>query len=227
MLHDIISMPLKDDANTSKKLVALPSRKVPFLIPGALRQPQTIAFALKISLCATLCYIIYLAVGWPGISTSVATVFIAGLGTSGALKQRLIFRVAGSLIGGLIFALGAIVFLFPHMDSITSLVFSSSQLPSSAPGWPVDASSTSSGCRPPSPLTWWSSRASPLLRSWHPPRDRLVGILLALVIMAFVFDQLWPVRNVTAMRSSLATILRGVAVLLRQSRTDRRILAPG
>jgi multidrug resistance protein MdtO len=59
-----------------------------------------------------------------------------------------------------------------------------------------------------------------------PPRDRLVGILLALVIMAFVFDQLWPVRNVTAMRSSLGTILRGVAVLLRQSRTTAEFLRP-
>jgi multidrug resistance protein MdtO len=62
-----------------------------------------------------------------------------------------------------------------------------------------------------------------------PPRDRLVGILLALVIMAFVFDLIWPVRNVTAMRSSLATILRGVAALLRQSmaaRTTAEFLRP-
>ena len=54
-----------------------------------------------------------------------------------------------------------------------------------------------------------------------PARDRLIGILLALVIMAFVFDQIWPVRTVTAMRGSLATILRGGARFLRLPQTAR------
>ena len=226
VLHDIISMPMKGDAAPSKKLIALRSRQVPFLIPGALRQPQNIAFALKISLCAALCYIIPLAVGWPGISTSIATVFIAGLGTSGALKQRLIFRVAGSLIGGLIFALGSTVFLFPHMDSITSLVLLTAAV--------VFFSAWVAGGRQFNFVGLQTAFSFHLvvfagfsaLTQLAPPRDRLVGILLALVIMAFVFDQLWPVRNVTAMRSSLGTILRGVAVLLRQSRTTAEFLRP-
>jgi len=221
VLHDIISMPVKGDAAVSKKLIALPSREVPILIPGALRQPQTIAFALKISLCATLCYIISLAVGWPGISTSIITVFITGLGTSGAIKQRLIFRLAGSLIGGLIFALGATVFLFPHMDSITSLVllvtvvtFFSAWLVGGRQFNFVGVQTAFSF-----DLVVFAGFSAPTQLA--PPRDRLIGILLALVIMAFVFDQIWPVRNVTAMRSSLATILRGVAVLLRESMATR------
>jgi multidrug resistance protein MdtO len=48
-----------------------------------------------------------------------------------------------------------------------------------------------------------------------PARDRLIGILLALVVMAFVFDQLWPVRTVTAMRRGLASVLHGEADLFR------------
>jgi multidrug resistance protein MdtO len=54
-----------------------------------------------------------------------------------------------------------------------------------------------------------------------PARDRLIGILLALVIMAFVFDLIWPVRTVTTMRDSLATVLRDSARLLRLSQTAR------
>ncbi len=54
-----------------------------------------------------------------------------------------------------------------------------------------------------------------------PARDRLIGILLALVIMAVVFDQLWPVRTVTAMRTALAVILRGVASFLRLPQAAR------
>jgi multidrug resistance protein MdtO len=220
VLHDIISMPV-EAGTTGKKLVVLPSSRVPILIPGALRQSQTVTFALKISLCATLCYIIYLAVGWPGISTSIATVFITGLGTSGAIKQRLIFRVVGSLIGGLIFALGSTVFLFPHMDSITSLVllvtavtFLSAWVAGGRQFGFVGLQIAFSF-----DLVVFAGFSAPTQLA--PARDRLVGILLALVIMAFVFDQIWPVRTVTAMRSALATMLRGVAALLRQSRTAR------
>jgi multidrug resistance protein MdtO len=221
VLHDIISMPVEADAAANRKLIALPSSKVPILIPGAFRQPQTIAFALKMSLCATLCYIISLAVAWPGISTSIITVYITGVGTSGAIKQRLVFRLIGSLIGGLIFALGSTVFLFPHMDSITSLVllvipvtFFCAWIAGGRQFNFVGLQTAFSF-----DLVVFVGFSAPT--ELAPPRDRLIGILLALVIMAFVYDQIWPVRTVTAMRNSLATILRSIATLLRQAMTAR------
>jgi multidrug resistance protein MdtO len=48
-----------------------------------------------------------------------------------------------------------------------------------------------------------------------PARDRLIGILVALLVMWFVFDQIWPVRTVTVMRQGLAGVLRTVASFLR------------
>jgi len=48
-----------------------------------------------------------------------------------------------------------------------------------------------------------------------PPRDRLAGIAVALVVIWIVFDQLWPVRTVTAMRRAFASILRNEARFLR------------
>jgi multidrug resistance protein MdtO len=221
VLHSILSMPLEAAAAADRELVALPSSKVPLLVPGALRQPQTIAFALKLSLCATLCYLIYQAVAWPGISTAVTTVLITGLSTSGATKQRLVFRLAGSFIGGLILALGATVFLFPYMDSITSLVLLTAAV-ALLSAWVAGGRNFSyvglqiafsyylvvfAGFSAPTELA--------------PARDRLIGILLALVIMAFVFDQIWPVRTVTGMRAALATILRGAALFLRLPQTAR------
>jgi multidrug resistance protein MdtO len=47
-----------------------------------------------------------------------------------------------------------------------------------------------------------------------PARDRFVGIAFALVVMWFVFDQIWPVRTVTAMRRVLASVLQSGANLL-------------
>jgi len=78
-LHSILGMPVDPDAEKSKELSAVPSHKVSLLIPGAIRDRDNIAFALKISLCATMCYILYHAIDWPGTSTSVGPPRSVGL----------------------------------------------------------------------------------------------------------------------------------------------------
>jgi multidrug resistance protein MdtO len=214
-LHVIASMPHDFSPERDKELVALPTSKVPLLIPGAFKDRSTWAFGLKISLCATLCYIIYWAVDWPGISTSVTTVLIAGLSTTGAIKQKFAFRLAGALIGGLILGLGCTAFLFPEMDSITSLVVLVAVL--------VFGSAWISGGRQFSyvGLQIMFSFYLVAFEDFRPPtelapaRDRLIGILLALLVMWVVFDRMWPVRTVTAMRRALASVLRIEAELFR------------
>jgi multidrug resistance protein MdtO len=47
-----------------------------------------------------------------------------------------------------------------------------------------------------------------------PARDRFVGIIVALVVMWFIFDQIWPVRTLTIMRRDLASVLRSDTSLL-------------
>jgi multidrug resistance protein MdtO len=210
-LHVIASMPYNVSPVRDKELVALPSKKVPLLIPGAFQDRSTWAFGLKISLCATLCYIFYFAVDWPGISTSVTTVLIAGLSTTGAIKQKFAFRLLGALIGGLIFGLGCTALIFPEMDSVTSLTVLVA-LMTFASAW-ISAGRQFSYVG----LQIIFSFYLVAFEDFHAPtelapaRDRLIGILVALVVMWFVFDQIWPVRTVTVMRRALASILRSEA----------------
>jgi multidrug resistance protein MdtO len=214
-IHSIMTMPTEIVTTRDKEMVALPMKKVHFFIPGAIYKKDTVAFALKISLCATLCYIVYNAVAWPGISTAVITVIVTGLSSSGAIKQRLLFRLLGSIIGGLIFGLGAISFLFPHMDSITSLIVLVA---------PIALLSAWTAAGPRFNYVGLQIAFSFYIVAFEgfsaptelaPARDRLIGILLALVVMWFVFDQMWPVRTVTVMRRQLATVLNNEASLLR------------
>jgi multidrug resistance protein MdtO len=225
-LHALLTMPTDASQMGNKELVAMPVRKAPFFIPGAVGRNDTIAFGLKISLCATLCYVIYNAVDWPGISTAVTTVMVTGLSSSGAIKQRLFFRLLGSVIGGLILGLGAISLLFPHMDSITSLVV--------LIGFVAFISAwTASGPRF-NYIGLQMAFSFYLVAFEHfsaptelaPARDRFIGILVALFVMWFVFDQIWPVRTVTVMRTGLASILKTVASFLRliEPRPDPRDL---
>ena len=94
----------------------------PFLASSVWRDRAALGFACKVSLCATFCYVLYHAVAWPEISSCVTTVLITALSTTGSMKQRLFFRCAGVVIGGLVLGMGTIVLLFPNMDSITSLM---------------------------------------------------------------------------------------------------------
>jgi multidrug resistance protein MdtO len=220
ILHDILSMPLGSSGEYNKELIALSSSKVSIFIPGAFTRHETVAFALKLSLCATICYIIVRAVDWPGISTSVITVLITGLSTSGAIKQKLIFRLVGSAIGGLIFGLGATVFLFPHMDSITSLVALISAIAFLASWCAGGRQFSYVGLQIAFAFYLVAFEGFSAPTELAPARDRLIGIILALVVMAFVFDLIWPVRTVTAMRGALAEVLINEAKFLRLAETS-------
>ncbi len=220
ILHDILLMPSRSEDKQDKELIALPSNKVAVFVPGALTSHETVAFALKLSLCATLCYIIVRAVDWPGISTSVITVLITGLGTSGAIKQKLIFRLVGSAIGGLIFGLGATVYLFPHMDSISSLVLLVAAVAFLSAWCAGGRHFNYVGVQIAFSFFLVAFEGFSAPTELAPARDRLIGILLALVIMALVFDLIWPVRTVTAMRTALADLLSSEARFLRLSKAS-------
>ena len=207
-LHVLLTMPVNIGALENQEMVALPSHKVPFIIPGAMQKRESVAFALKISLCATFCYIFYHAVAWPGISTSVTTVLVTGLSTTGAIKQKLIFRLLGAIIGGLILGLGATVFLFPHMDSITSLVVLEALVAFIAAWIAAGPKFNYIGLQIAFSFYFVTFEGLSAPTELAPARDRLIGILIALAAMWFVFDRLWPVRTTTAMRRGFATILR-------------------
>jgi multidrug resistance protein MdtO len=214
MLHTIRGMPQHNGSANGKELIALPTKKVPLLVPGGLRNQDNLAFALKLSLCSTICYIFYHAVDWPGISTSVTTVFFTALGSTGASKQKLLFRILGAAIGGLVFGIGATAFLFPQMDSITSLVVLLAMIAFIAAWCGTGRRFSYVGLQIALAFYFVAFEGFGAPTELAPARDRFVGILVALVVMWFVFDQMWPVRTVTVMRRGLASVLRSDASLL-------------
>jgi multidrug resistance protein MdtO len=214
MLQTIRGMPQHDRSANGKELIALSTKKVPLLIPGGLRNQDNVAFALKLSLAATICYIYYHAVDWPGISTSVTTVFFTALGSTGASKQKLLFRILGAAIGGLVFGIGATAFLFPLMDSITSLVVLVAAVAFIAAWCGTGRRFNYVGLQIALAFYFVAFQGFGPPTELAPARDRFVGILVALIVMWFIFDQMWPVRTVTVMRRGLASVLRSDAILL-------------
>ena len=215
ILHSMLWMPQNQPSTSARELIALPSNKVPLLIPGGLSNHDNVAFALQLSLCATICYVFYHAVGWPGISTSVTTVFFTALGTTGATKQKLLLRILGAVIGGLVLGIGCTALVFPLMDSITSLVVLVAAIAFLAAWCGTGRRFGYVGLQIALAFYFVAFQGFGPPQELAPARDRFVGILVALVVMWFVFDQIWPVRTVTIMRRSLASVLRSDASLLR------------
>lgn len=176
-----------------------------FFQPGVFEQSEPVLYALKLTLSVLACYILYNAVAWPGILTCVVTVLFTGLSSTGAMKQKQLYRFAGAVIGGVL-GIAAVSLLFPNMDSVTSLVVVLAPVVFLS-GWVMRSPrigyvgvqigfafflATLQGFGPPTQL--------------NPARDRVIGIALGIGVMWFVFDQLWPVRTSDVLGSVLRKI---------------------
>ncbi len=95
------------------------TQRVNLLAPDAFTNPEHFQFALKGCLAASLCYMLYNFVAWPGISTAVTTCLLTALTTIGSSRQKQILRFAGALVGGVVVGMGSQIFILPYVDSIS------------------------------------------------------------------------------------------------------------
>jgi len=156
-------------------------------VRDALTNPEHIKFALKGCLAASLCYIIYTALDWRGISTAVLTCILTALTTIGSSRQKQVLRITGAVAGGVVIGMGSQVFILPYLDSIGgfTLLFITVTI--------VAAWIATSGPR----LSYFGIQLAlafylinlqefKIVTSLTVARDRVVGILLGLCIMWLV-----------------------------------------
>jgi multidrug resistance protein MdtO len=174
-------------------------------LPGVFGSPDGALHALKLTLAACICYILYTAIAWPGILTCVVTVLVTGLTSTGAMKQKQAYRFAGALIGGLL-GIAVVSLLYPNMDSIVALLCVISPVAFLA-GWIMRSQRMGYvGYQIGLAFFLTALPGSSATTSISPARDRLMGIAVGVLVMWFVFDQLWPVRTTQALGISLLRI---------------------
>jgi len=158
---------------------------------------------------------VYTMLDWPGLLTSIVTVFFVALGSVGETVHKLTLRISGAIIGGLIAGL-SIVFVLPHFTDIGQLCVLTAVVALFA-GWVSTSSERLSYAGMQIALAFFMG----LLQTYSPAndltvlRDRIVGILLGNVVMTLVFSSLWPESAITRLRSASADALRGIAALLK------------
>ena len=195
--------------------VAYPAAERPTLfVRDAWSNSDHLRFALKGCLASSTCYIVYNAVGWPGLNTAVATCIVTALSSIGSSRQKQILRISGAIAGGVLFGMGAQVFLLPAIDSIMgfSLLFG---VVTAIAAWFSTASARVSYFGLQIALAFFlvTLQEFSFQTSLTIARDRVFGILLGLVVMWLVFDLMGGVRAADQMSARFRQSLLRLAEL--------------
>jgi len=164
-------------------------------IPDAFTNPNHVRFGLKVALAAMSCYVIYMALDWPGIRTAFITCCFIALESTEATLRKARLRLTGCAIGGLLGFL-SIMYLVPHMESIVSLVLLTAAGTALA-GW-VAAGSVRiayAGLQIAFAFFMCIFQGFAPDTDFNTIRNRIVGIVLGIIVSSVVFNYLWPERE--------------------------------
>jgi len=166
---------------------------VRIFIPDAFSNPEHLRYVLGGTLAAMLCYVFYVSLDWPNLSTSVTTCVITALTTIGSSRQRQILRVAGFVLGGVIAGLGAQIFALPFIDSIGGFTLLVAAMTAVA-AWIGTASSRLSFAGVQFAFAFYLVHLSEfsIQTNLAVARDRVLGVLLGITMMWLVFERFFP-----------------------------------
>jgi multidrug resistance protein MdtO len=170
-----------------------PSGANRFFIPGAFSNPEYLRYVLGGTCAAMLCYVIYVSLDWPTLSTSVTTCVLTALTTIGASRQKQVLRVTGFVLGGIVGGLGAQIFVLPYLDTIGGFaVFFA--LMTAVAAWFATASPRLSYLGVQFAFAFYLIHLSgfSMQTNLENTRDRALGVLLGVTMMWLVFERLHP-----------------------------------
>ncbi len=185
-----------------------------FFLPDAFTNPAHVQYALKTTLAAMFCYVVYSLLDWPGIHTCLITCYIVSLGTTAETVEKLTLRILGCLVGAGA-GIAAIVFLMPDVTSIgalLALIF----LAALVSGWIAAGSPRISYVGFQIAFAFFLcvvQGAAPAF-DMTVARDRVIGILFGNLVVAFVFTLIWPLSVARRIDPALATLLRRLGAMV-------------
>jgi len=195
-MTSLIPAVLSGDANPDPRLGILETpleSSSRIFVRDAFANPDHLLYAVAGTLAAMLCYILYMGLAWPGIATSVTTCVLTGLSNIGASRQKQVLRVAGAVLGGFVFGMGAQIFVLPNIDTIGGFTILLTVVTAVA-AWVLTASSRLSYAGLQIALAFYLITLSEpmIMTSLTVARDRVLGVLLGISMMWLVFERFYP-----------------------------------
>ena len=187
-------------------------------VADAFSNPAHWQFALKTTMAVMISYAIYTLLDWPGMRTAVVTCFFVALSSLGETVHKLLLRLSGAVIGGLIAGL-CIVFVLPHLTDIGQLCLLIAAVSVGA-AWVATSSELLSYAGLQIAFAFFLG----VLQGYAPAtdltvlRDRVAGILLGNIVITIVFSSFWPQSARSGVRAALAEALRAIGEVIRRPR---------
>jgi multidrug resistance protein MdtO len=197
-----------------------------FFAKDAFTNLEHVHYALKTTAAAVFCYLLYSLLDWPGIHTCFLTCYIVSLGTTAESVEKLSLRIAGCLIGAAA-GIAAIVYLVPSLTSIGGLL-ATVFLAALASGYVSAGSARISYAGFQIAFAFFLCVIQGAGPSFDmvTARDRVIGILVGIVVVYFLFTHLWPVSVSRRIDPALASVLKRLDALAKTADSrERRVLA--
>lgn len=203
-----------------------PKASAGFMAPDAFTNPVHVHHALKTTLAAMFCYMLYSLLDWPTIHTSLITRYIVALGTAAETVEKLSLRILGCLLGAAA-GIAAIVLLIPGLTSIGALMITIF-LATLGAVWVAggDARIAYAGYQIAFAFFLCVLQGSGPSFDMVTARDRVIGILLDNVVVYVIFTNIWPVSVSARVDPAIAALLRQWSAVLQAGR-QAAILAVG
>jgi multidrug resistance protein MdtO len=208
------------------KTAVPPKEEGGFFAKDAFTNLEHVRYALKTTAAAVFCYLLYSLLDWPGIHTCFLTCYIVSLGTTAESVEKLSLRIAGCLIGAAA-GIAAIVYLVPSLTSIGGLL-ATVFLAALASGYVSAGSARISYAGFQIAFAFFLCVIQGAGPSFDmvTARDRVIGILVGIVVVYFLFTHLWPVSVCRRIDPALASVLQRLDALAKTADSrERRVLA--
>lgn len=198
-----------------------PDRSFHIFTRDAFQNPDHLRYALSGCLAGMLCYITYMALDWPGIATSVTICAFTALSNIGASRQKQMLLIAGAVIGGFVFGMGAQIMVLPWLNDITGFTLLFAALTGVA-AWVATASSRLSYCGLQIAFAFYLINVNEfrIQLSLSIARDRTMGVLLGIFMMWLVFERLHPK---SAVKQMVETFTLNLGLLARLSESAHAV----
>jgi multidrug resistance protein MdtO len=170
-----------------------PASTARIFVPDAFSNPEHLLYVLGGTTASMLCYILYVLLDWPGLSTSITTCILTALTTIGASRQKQALRVAGFILGGVIAGIGSQIFILPYIDSIGGFTVLFATMTAIA-AWISTSSSRLSYAGVQFAYAFYLIQLSDfsIQTNLTVARDRALGILLGITMMWLIFERFFP-----------------------------------
>jgi multidrug resistance protein MdtO len=183
-------------------------------LPDAFQNPEYTRFAFAGCLAASVCYVLYNALDWPGIFPAVLTCMVTALTTVGSSLQAQFLRLAGFVVGGLVLGIFAQILILPALDSVFgfALFFAAG---SAIAAWFATSSPRLSffGVQIALAFYFVNLQDFRIQTDLTIARDKVVGVLLGILAMGFIFDRFGTKSDTEQLQKLLVRNVRMLAQL--------------